>query len=392
MSRFGERGAATQSATGALQADASTAAFGSFTLRRRSGAATPTATVAIAAIRRAFEGLKVGAVYGWRVQLGGQTIAVTGAGGFIGEALCQRLAREGAQVVGVDVRADRRGGVEATGARFVAADVLDTEAMANALAGCGGLIHTAAIVGDWGSMEQFIDVNVRGSCSVFDAAQNAGIERIAHLSSVASWGYEFSSDLEEAAAPRATGAPYADTKAASDYLALRRGAAVVRPGDVYGPGSVPWAIRPIEALRAGTFALPGKGDALMTLVYIDDLVDCIIRALESEAAAGQAVTAWDGVPITTAEFFGRYAQMLGQKKVRTAPAAVIEAVALASELVAKLRGTQPSVSREAIRYVSRQATYPNRRASELLGWEPKVDFDEGMRRTELWLRAEGLLD
>ncbi len=325
------------------------------------------------------------------MQLSEQTIAVTGAGGFIGEALCQRLTREGAQVVGIDVRADRRGGVEATGARFVAADVLDTEAVATALTGCGGLIHTAAIVGDWGSMEHFIEVNVRGSCSVFDAAQSAGIERIAHLSSVASWGYEFSNDLEEAAAPRATGAPYADTKAASDYLALRRGAAVVRPGDVYGPGSVPWAIRPIEALRAGSFALPGKGDALMTLVYIDDLVDCIIRALTNEAAAGQAVTAWDGVPVTTAEFFGRYAQMLGQKEVRTAPAAVIEAFALAAELVAKLRGTQPGVSREAIRYVSRQAVYPNRRARELLGWEPKIEFDEGMRRTELWLRAEGML-
>ena len=335
---------------------------------------------------------KVGAVYGWRVQLGGQTIAVTGAGGFIGEALCRRLNAEGAQAVGIDVRAERRIDVEATGARFVAADVLDVSAIAAALDRCDGLIHTAAIVGDWGSMEQFIEVNVRGSCAVFDAAQAAGIERIAHLSSVASWGYEFSSDLEEEAAPRASGAPYADTKAASDYLALRRGGAVVRPGDVYGPGSVPWAIRPIEALRAGSFALPGKGDALMTLVYIDDLVDCILRALTTAEAAGQAVTAWDGVPITTLEFFGRYAQMLGQKKVRTAPAPLIEAFAFAAERFAKLRGTQPSVSREAIRYVSRQAVYPNTRARELLGWEPRVDFDEGMRRTELWLRAERLLD
>ncbi|MCX6370530.1 MAG: NAD(P)-dependent oxidoreductase [Solirubrobacterales bacterium] len=326
------------------------------------------------------------------MQLGGQTIAVTGAGGFIGEALCRRLSAEGSQVVGIDVRAERRADVEATGARFVASDVLDEGAITAALGGCDGLIHTAAIVGDWGSMEQFIEVNVRGSRTVFDAAEAAKIKQIAHLSSVASWGYEFSSDLEEEAAPRASGAPYADTKAASDYLALRRGAAVVRPGDVYGPGSVPWAIRPIEALRAGTFALPGKGDALMTLVYIDDLVDCILRALTTPEAAGQAVTAWDGVPITTLDFFGCYAQMLGQKKVRTAPAPIIEAFAFAAESFARLRGTQPSISREAIRYVSRQAVYPNTRARELLGWEPQVDFDEGMRRTERWLRAEGLLD
>ena len=317
---------------------------------------------------------------------------MTGAGGFIGQALCRRLTEEGADVVGIERRPETRSEVEATGAQFVAADVLDGASVSAALGGCDGLIHTAAIVGDWGSMEQFIEVNVRGSCSVFDAAEAAGVKRIAHLSSVASWGYEFSSDLEENAAPRASGAPYADTKAASDHLALRRGAAVVRPGDVYGPGSVPWAIRPIEALRAGRFALPGQGDALMTLVYIDDLVECILLALTTEDAAGHAVTAWDGVPITTSEFFGRYAQMLGQTKVRTAPAPVIEAIAFLSELAAKISGGEPSISREAIRYVSRQAVYPNTRALELLGWAPQIEFDEGMRRTELWLRAEGMLD
>ncbi|CAB5036525.1 unannotated protein [freshwater metagenome] len=334
---------------------------------------------------------KVGGVYGCGMQLGGQTIAVTGAGGFIGQALCARLAAEGALPVGIDRRDDARAQIEATGARFVRADVLDSGAIADALQDCDGLIHTAAIVGDWGSMEQFIEVNVRGSCSVFDAAEAAGVGRLVHLSSVASWGYEFTGDLEEDASPRASGAPYADTKAASDYLALRRGAAVVRPGDVYGPGSVPWTIRPIEALRAGTFALPGKGDALMTLVYIDDLVDCILLALTTDTAAGQAYTAWDGEPITTGEFFGRYARMLGQKKVRTAPTPLIEGFAFAAEIVAKLRGTAPTVSRQAIQYVSRQAVYPNARAREQLGWNPAVDFDEGMRRTEQWLRAEGLL-
>jgi nucleoside-diphosphate-sugar epimerase len=326
------------------------------------------------------------------MQLAGQTIAVTGASGFIGQALCQRLASEGATAVGIDRRRDETGAVAASDGRFICADVLDREAMSAALEGCDGLIHTAALVGDWGSMEEFIEVNVRGTCSALDAADDASIGARVHLSSVASWGYEFTSDLTEDAAPRASGAPYADTKAASDYIARRRGAAVVRPGDVYGPGSIPWTVRPIEALRAGAFALPGSGDALMTLVYIDDLVDCVLRALCSEAAAGEAVTAWDGVPITTSEFFGRYAQMLGSETVRTAPKALLEAFALGSELLATARGVSPTVSREAIRYVSRQASYPNLRAKQLLGWEPQVGFDEGMRRSEIWLRDEGLLD
>jgi len=391
MSRLRDRGTATQSAAGAVQAAAKTAALGSFTRRRSSGAAAPTATAAIAVIRKAFDGRKVRAVYGWLMQLAGQTVAVTGAGGFIGMALCRRLASEGASVVAIEQRAEARGTVEATGAHFVCTDVRDGAAVAAALTGCDGLIHTAGNVGDWGPLEDFIEVNVRGTLAVLDAADAAAIERKVHLSSVASWGYEFDSEISEDAAPRACGGPYADTKAASDYLARRRGAAVVRPGDVYGPASVPWTIRPVEALRAGRFALPGKGEGLMTLVYIDDLVDCVLRALVTPAAAGQAVTAWDGEPVTAAEFFGRYAQMLGLSKVRTAPAAAITAIALASELVARVSGRPPHISRETIRYISRRATYPNDRARELLGWAPEVNFDEGMRRTELWLRAEAML-
>ena len=81
----------------------------------------------------------------------------------------------------------------------------------------------------------------------------------------------------------------------------------------------------------------------------------------------------------------------GQKKVSSAAGPVIEAVCCHSTLGAKLSGAEPGISREAIRYVSRQAVYPNTRARELLGWNPQIDFNEGMNRTERWLRAEGLL-
>ena len=70
---------------------------------------------------------------------------------------------------------------------------------------------------------------------------------------------------------RAHGIPYIDTKSASDRIACRRGAVVVRPGDVYGPGSVPWTLRPLQMARAGQLAVPGRGDGLMLPLYIDDL-------------------------------------------------------------------------------------------------------------------------
>ncbi len=144
-------------------------------------------------------------------------------------------------------------------------------------------------------------------------------------------------------------------------------------------------------MRAGTFVLPGDGGGLLTLVYIDDLVDCIVRALLTPAAGGQAVTAWDGVPVTAKAYFDRYAQMLGQDGVRTLPRPLVVAGAGVLEVLARVRGQQPDVTREALRYLSRRAVYPNTRARELLGWEPQVDLDEGLRRTEAWLRASGLV-
>jgi len=326
------------------------------------------------------------------VDLQGARIAVTGAGGFIGRAVCARLVSDGAQVIGLDVAIPARARVEQTGATFTACDTTDTATVRDALTDVSGVVHTAAIVGDRGGMAEQLRVNVRGTLSVLDAAAAAGATSVVHVSSVATWGYDFRCDLPSEDAPaRVCGVPYVDTKTASQELALRRGAAIVRPGDVYGPGSVPWTLRPIDAIRSGTFVLPGRGAGLLTLVYIDDLVDCVVRALVTPEAAGQAVTAWDGTPVTAKDYFDRYARMLGRGEVRCAPEPLLRAAAGLLELRARVTGEPADVTREAIGYITRRAVYPNDRARELLGWAPSVQLDDGMRRTEAWLRSEGLI-
>ncbi|HEX8101542.1 MAG TPA: NAD(P)-dependent oxidoreductase, partial [Solirubrobacteraceae bacterium] len=241
------------------------------------------------------------------------TIAITGAAGFIGGALARRLAADGHHVVGVDVRAPAD---DVASTSWVRGDVTDPASLAAAFAGADRIVHTAALVSDWGAMEDFVAVNVRGTRNVLDAA--AG-RRTVCLASVAVWGYEFRDDLPEDAAPRPCGIPYVDTKGAGERLALRRGATVIRPGDVYGPGSVPWIVRPLEALRGGTFRLPGRGAGIMTPVYVDDLVDAVVRALHTDRAAGRAYTVWDGRPLPAREFFAHHARMLGRDAVPTVP-------------------------------------------------------------------------
>jgi nucleoside-diphosphate-sugar epimerase len=286
----------------------------------------------------------------------GMTVAVTGAAGFIGAAVCRRLAADGDEPIGIDLAgAERR------------ADVADPSSTVAALAGADAVVHAAAIVSERGRMEDFVRVNVRGTRNVLDAA---GLRRAVVLASVAAWGYEFTRPLAEDSPPHPCGIPYIDTKGYAEVLALRRGATVIRPGDVYGPGSQPWVVRPLEMMRRGRFFLPAPGDGLITPVYVDDLVDAIVRALREPRAAGRAYTVWDGSPVTAREFFAHHARSLGQDRVRVLPAPLLRALAGAF-------GAAPA----AVTFMSRRATFPNTRAREELGWEPRVSLEAGMART-----------
>lgn len=325
-------------------------------------------------------------------ELDGRRIAVTGAGGFIGLATCARLVAEGAQVVGLDLTERAAGAISGTGAAFRVCDVTDPAAVRAGLEGCDGVVHTAALVAEHGAMADFVRVNVGGTRNVLDAARDLDPPaRVVHVSSVATLGYDARHDLGEDAPTRTVGAVYVDTKTASHELALSRGAAVVRPGDVYGPGSIPWTVRPVDLLRRRLFQLPGAGEGILTPVYVDDLVDCLVRALLHPDAAGRAYIAHDGAPVTAAEFFGHYSRMLGRGPVPTLPRPLMSVLAAAEELRARLTDGVPIFSRPSLIYITRKGAYPNARAREELGWTPRVDLAEGMRRTERWLREQGHL-
>jgi nucleoside-diphosphate-sugar epimerase len=328
--------------------------------------------------------------------IAGTRCLITGAGGFIGTGLCRRLSKEGAQVIGVDASPQAAAAVRAAGARFIQCDISDREGLAAAFEGAELVVHTAAIVSDWGEMDDYIRVNVRGTRNVLDAARDVGARRVVHLSSVVTFGFEHDVELDEDAAARPAGIPYIDTKGASDELARARATrgepiVVLRPGDVYGPGSKQWAVRPLEAIRSRQFALVGKGEGLILPTYVDDLIESIVLALTVPGAEGAAITVWDGHAVTSAEFFNHYAQMLGKDRIPSLPAPVVAVAGAAQELVARFTGKPPAFSRNAMTFVSRRAPLSNRRARELLGWKPSVSLDEGMKRTETWFRETGLL-
>ena len=316
---------------------------------------------------------------------------ITGAAGFIGQALTARLRAEGVEVVGLDMQTDKGRGI-------VAGDVSEAGSWQAAAEGCDTVIHTAAAVTNTATQDFGWRVNVLGTRNVIDAAIAAGSKRFVHFSSIRAFGDSgFPDGVGEQHPVRPDSSVYVNTKIASEQVVLMEHAAgtidstVIRPGDVYGPGSRPWTILIVEAIRNNRFLLPAMGKGIFSPVYIDNLVDGVWLAATEPEAAGQVFTISDGVGVTTKDFFGRYYRMLGRKGPRVLPTAAAVALVAVPEGVASVSGSPTEISRESMRYFAREGTYSIEKARRVLGYEPAVDLDEGMRRTEDWLRGQGLL-
>jgi nucleoside-diphosphate-sugar epimerase len=315
-------------------------------------------------------------------------VFITGALGFIAQRLAAHYRERGAEVRGMDVRADPSQDV-------VAGDVSrpgDWQAHAE---GSDLFIHTAAILTLSGDADAVWNVNVMGTRNALDAAVSAGARRFVQLSSVLAFSWDFPDGVDERHPVRANGAPYVDTKVASEQVVLQAHAAgeiactVIRPGDVWGPRSRPWTILPVEMIQQGLFMLPRGG--VFSPIYVDNLVHGIALAAGSDAGTGQVFILTDGRGIPNEEFFGRYFAMLGKKGPRTLPRAALTAAASGIDAAARLSRRENEMSANTVAYLARRGTYSIEKARRVLGYEPQVDFDEGFRRTEAWLREEKLI-
>lgn len=312
-----------------------------------------------------------------------ERVVVTGAAGFLGRALGARLRAAGVEVVGIDRAADPASGI-------VAGDISEPGGWTRAFEGCDAVVHTAAMVGMPTDTSTFWAVNVRGVRLVLEAAARAGLRRAVHVSSVVTFGLSFPDGVDEWHPVRMTGVPYTDTKICAEQVALMAHAArelevvIVRPGDIYGPRSRPWVELPLGLMRARRFVLPAGGRGIHSPVWVDDVVDGIVGALEVPQAAGRVVTLSGGVGVETRDYFRRLADAAGLSRRLAVPCVPTSAALAGAWIVdraARWRGVPNELTPDAVRYLAlRRGTYGISAARELLGWEPRVGLDEGFGR------------
>ncbi len=316
-------------------------------------------------------------------------VLVTGASGLLGAGVARRLVQAGHDVVTLQRRPS---GVE--GARDVLGSVTDPQTVRAAMAGRDSLVHIAAKVSVSGPAEDYELVNVQGTRTVLEAAREAGVERMVHISSP-SVAHAGSSIVGEGAGPadpeRARG-HYARTKAAAELLALAADAEdfrvlVLRPHLMWGPGDTQLTERIVERARPGRMPILGPGAALVDTLYTDNAVDAVVAALEAvDRVHGEALVVTNGEPRPIGELVREMARAGGAAEPRLripagvakAAGAVIERVWDAADLGRS--GDEPPLTRFLAEQLSTAHWFDQRRTREVLGWTPQVDVREGMRR------------
>jgi nucleoside-diphosphate-sugar epimerase len=278
---------------------------------------------------------------------------VTGASGFIGEALCRRLLDDGDDVCALV----RRAGSEPVGTRAQAGDLSDGGRLREILATerPDRIFHLAAEIASQRDGAKVHEVNVEGTKRLLDAASASGAEpRIVFCSTVVTGDAHGALLTEYEALPVETA--YGRSKQEGERLVLGSGLAgvVARPSHVYGPGGW-YAHELIKQLRSpGRMAVIGRGENLWDVVHVDDVVEALVLAARS-ARAGSIYHVADDEPITFYDFMALTARELGLGAPRRVPAALARLVA----------------GRNAVDAVVRSARSSNAKIKRELGWTPK---------------------
>ena len=315
----------------------------------------------------------------WR----GKIVLVTGAGGFIGSHLVERLVAEGAKVRAF-VRYNSRGDIgllnqlSADALRkmeIIGGDIRDSSAVLDAAQTVDLAFHLGALISipySYLHPREVAESNFLGTLNVLMACRQNKTARMIHASTSEVYGTARYAPMDESH-PLQGQSPYSASKIGADklvesfYCAYDLPVVTVRPFNTFGPRQSGRAVVPAiitQALAGETIQL-GNLDTRRDFTYVDDTVDGFIKAAEAPGIEGQAFNLGTGQEIRVGELAAKILQMIGRQ------------VELKKE-AARLR---PDKS-EVVRLLS-----DNSLARQKLKWKPCVTLDEGLARTIEWIRS-----
>ena len=315
-------------------------------------------------------------------------VLVTGATGFVGSRLSENLStNEMANVTGIGRKLDRVSYLKDHGVNLQSADLLNTDALKELVDGKEIVFHTAAVLG--GDPETAYKVNVEATETLVKLAGEAGVSRFVHISTVGVYDMKNLDEVDESA-PLALNhsSTYPRTKAEAEKCAIEMAStydmelSIVRPSMIYGPGHGVWSEGMFKNILEGNPVMLGDGSAHFNPVYIDDVVDAIIRCAKHPNANGEAFNI--SAEITTwREFMSHYGELCG-KEPKGLPIIMARLMAFAN----RIPGVNTPIDQGFIEMATSRKNFPIQKAADLIDWNPRVSLEEGMKSTTEWLEKE----
>ncbi len=324
--------------------------------------------------------------------LNNKRVLVTGATGFIGRRLAERLAKEtGATVTGVGRQLEKVAHLRDLGVHLIHLDLRDEDGLPGLLEDQDIVFHLAAASSAY-DLETCYEINVRVTEHLVREASAAGVTRFVHVSSITAYGSAFWEIMHEER-PLATDQPsaYGRTKAIGERQAMEIAGelgikvTVIRPGMVFGPHGRSWTLNLFNLVKKGVPVLFGGGHGHAHPIFVDNLIDGMLLGASRPQAVGEAFNFFDG-PLPWRDFFGYYGAMCGRTP-RSLPLWMAKPViTLVKPFIGRSEPTEV-----VYRFYTNRSVYPIDKAERLLGYSPRFSIPQGMSITEAWLADAGHL-
>lgn len=318
-------------------------------------------------------------------------ILVTGATGFIGNALVQKLLKQ-KNMIRVLVRDPR---VRIGSAEIFVGDVTNLESCKKACEGMEIVFHCAGVLGGWGTTDQKLwDVNVQGTRNMLEAAFQARVKKFVHISSCGIFGPLKKNKIADEKSEYNPTNTYEETKIEGERSVLsyvkKLPVIIIRPEFVYGPGDR--HLLPLfKAVKEKRFVFFNDGKSTVHPTYIDDVVTGIVFAIKSKEGIGEAFNIAGSRTVTVKEFITEMACALGVAPSKISiPSPIPELVGTCLDCTWGLF-SNPPLTLSQVRYLTENRASDWTKAKKILGYEPKTDLRTGMKNTVGWYRLNKLL-
>ncbi len=329
------------------------------------------------------------------MSLGGQTVLVTGATGFVGGHLVQRLSTEGAIVKALARRPDRDRYIkDLPNVEVVMGDVTDSQSMKDVMQNVDYVFHVAAALG--GNIHHQKLVNVDGTNHVVYGAVTNNVKRLVHVSSIAYYGFPVPELITEEQAINPTNSPYNITKASAEAIlrtiAQSKGLSysILRPAMIYGARSNAWTKTMFRLARFRPTPFIGDGSGHAHPIHVDDVVDMIITLATHPNAESEAFNCAPDPAPTWREFLSAYSALVDHESWLSLPKTLFKTIAPLAELIATVTG-EPKAIPQMIDFMTSPSTYSMQKAKEQLDWQPSTSLHDGIQSCIPYLREKGLL-